>query len=130
MAVTLTRPYQGYTTGQVVDLPSELETALVAQKLATAGGTPTSGAISTTVAGTGGQLLFAGYANVAAAASSVAVTVPGVTAQHKAWAVVAQAAADGTLTQVVRVNCTTNTVTVTGNAAATAATRVAYFVSV
>lgn len=129
MAVTLLRAYQGFTAGQVIDLPAELEAALVAQGLATSGGTLTSGALSTTLAPTGSQLLMSGYAAVAAAASSVALTIPGVTAQHKAWAVVAQAAADTTLTQVVRVNCTANTVTITGNAAATAATRVAFFVS-
>jgi hypothetical protein len=129
MAVTLTRPYQGYQAGQVVNLPAELETALVAQGFATAGGTPTPGNLTTNVAGTGGQILFAGYANVAVGAASVAITIPGVTAQHKAWAVVAQAAADTTFTSVLRVNCTADTVTITGPANATASTRVAYFVS-
>lgn len=130
MAVTLNRAYQGYTAGQIIDLPRELEDALVAQGLATAGGTPTTGALSTTVAGTAGQIVFTGYANVAAGASSVAVTVPGVTTQNKGWGVVAQAAADGTLLRVERVNCTANTVTIFGTANATATTRVAYFVSV
>jgi hypothetical protein len=129
MAVTLLRAYQGYTAGQVIDLPSELEAALVAQGLATAGGTPTAGALTTTVAGTGGQILFAGYANVAIAATSVVITIPGVTAQNKAWAVIAQAAADSTFVTILRVNCTANTVTVFGTAGATAATRIAYFVS-
>ncbi len=130
MAVTLTRAYQGYAAGQVVELSAELEAALVAQKLATSGGTPTSGALSTTAAPTSGQLVQSGYATVAAAASSVVITVPGVTANHRAWAVVAQAAADTTFTSVVRVLCTANTITITGPAAATAATRVAYFVAV
>jgi hypothetical protein len=129
MAVTLTRAYQGYTQGQVVDLPKELEDSLVAQHIATAGGTLTTGALSTTVAPTGSQLVFAGYANVPIGASSVAITVPGVTTQHKGWGAVAQAAADGTLLRVERVNCTANTVTVYGTANATAVTRVAYFVS-
>jgi hypothetical protein len=130
MAVTFTRAYQGFQAGQVADLPSELETALVAQGFATSGGTLTSGAISTTLAPAGSNLYASGFAAVAAGASSVAVTIPGVTTQHKAWAVVAQATADGTLTQVLRVNCTANTVTITGNANATALTRVAFFVAV
>lgn len=129
MAVTLTRAYQGYTAGQVIDLPAELEAALVGQGLATAGGSPTSGALTTSVAATGAQLVFAGYANVAIGATSVVITIPGVTAQHKAWAVIAQAAADATFVTILRVNCTANTVTVFGTASATAATRIAYFVS-
>jgi hypothetical protein len=130
MTVTLLRAYQGYSAGQVVDLPAELEAALIAQGLATTGGTPTSGAIGTVATPVPNQLLLRGSAYVAAGASSVVVTIPGLTAQSVAHAEVNQAAADTTFTSVLRSVCGTNTLTITGPANATAATKVGYIVAI
>lgn len=130
MTVTLLRSYQGYAAGNVVDLPPELEAALVAQGLATDGGTLTSGALGTNATPTMGQLQLRGVAVVPAGQGSVAITIPGLSAKSVAWACVQQAAADGTLLYVARCLCTANTLTIYGNANATAVTRVAYFVNV
>lgn len=128
MAVTLSRAYGGFAPGTVVDLPAELEASLVAQNLATAGGTLTSGALTPNVSGNAAIPVLAGIAVVAAGASSVTVSNPAITATSKATAMVSQAAADGTLTSVLRANCTAGVLTITGNANATAATRVSYIV--
>lgn len=128
MTVTLLRAYQGYAAGAVVDLPAELEAALIAQGLAVNGGTPTSGALSTTATPVPNQLLLRANAYVAVGAASVVLTVPGVTAASAAWASINQAA-DATLTQILRVQCGAGTVTVTGNANATAATKVSVLIA-
>lgn len=128
MAVTLIRAYNGFAAGSVVEFPAELEAALVAQKLATSGGTLTTGAQSSTVAVTPWVPVASGFVSIAAAASSLVVSNPAITSQSKAFAAISQSAADGTLTSIVRVFCQNGSMTITGNAGATAAVRVAYIV--
>ncbi len=130
MTVSLNRSYQGFPAGTVVDLDATTEAALITQGIASSSSAAiTSGNQSITAVPAPWQPAVAGYAAIAAAASSVVITVPGVTAQHKAWAVIAQSGADATLTSLVRVLCGAGTVTITGNAAATAQVRVAYWVT-
>lgn len=127
MTVTLNRSYQGLPAGTVTEFSAELEAALIAQGLASNGGTLTAGALSNTANGLK-VVGFAGTAVIAAAASSVVISNPAITANSKAFAQVAQAAADATLTSVLRVSCAAGAVTITGNAAATAATEVSYLI--
>jgi len=128
MAVTLLQPYQGYAAGQVVDFSKELEDALVAQRLATAGGTPTAGALSTVATPVPNQLILRGIATIAVGASSVAITIPGVTAQSAVFA--SLQFTDATATFIRACVPTANTVTINVNANATAATKIAYLVVV
>lgn len=128
MTVTLSRPYQGFPAGAVVDLSAELEAALVAQGLAVSGGTLSSGAQSTTATPISWQQMFGGVAVIAAAASSVVVSNPAITASSKAIAMINQAAADGTATSIVRCSCAAGALTISANAGATAAVRVAYLI--
>lgn len=116
MAVTLLRAYQGTPAGQVVEYTAELEAALVAQGLATAGGTITTGAQT--------QNTWSGTASVAIGAASVVITNSNIVANTKVWAVVAQAAADATALRVERVVPAAGSVTIYVTAAATAATTV------
>lgn len=114
MAVTLLRAYGGTPAGNVVEYTAELEAALVAQGLATSGGTITSGAQT--------QNTWSGTAAVAIGASSVVITNSNIVANTKVWAVVAQAAADATALRVERVVPAAGSVTIHVTAAATAAT--------
>lgn len=114
MSVTLLRAYGGTAAGQIVEYSSELETALVAQSLATAGGTITSGAQT--------QNTWSGTAAVAIGATSVVITNSNINANSKVWAVVAQAAADATALRVERIVPAAGSVTIHVTAAATAAT--------
>lgn len=107
--------YGQLAAGSVVTLPASTESALIAQGLATtSAATPTTGAYSTNE--------FSGRAAIAAAASSVVITNPFVNANSKIWAVVAQAAADGTLLRVERVVPAAGSFTIYGTANATATT--------
>jgi hypothetical protein len=63
-----------------------------------------------------------GRAAFAATGSSVVITNSSVTAQSTVLAIINQAAADATCTQIVRVSVGAGTFTVFGNAAATATT--------
>lgn len=116
MAVTLNVPYAGYAAGTTRQLRTSIETNLIAQGLgATAADTAiTTGAVTTTEP--------QGRVAIAAGASSVVVTNANITAQSKVWAVVAQAAADGTLLRVERVVCAAGSFTIYGTANATATT--------
>lgn len=114
MTVTLTRAYGGYPAGQVTQLRASTEDALIAAGLATNGGTITTGAVTTTE--------MQGRVSIAAGASSLVVTNANITAESKVWAVVAQAAADGTLLRVERILCADGSFTIYGTANATAAT--------
>jgi hypothetical protein len=122
MTVTLTRPYQGTPAGTVVTYPDSTEAALITQGLAaTAAKTATStGAQSVTAT--------AGTAAIAIGASSVVITNPLVTATSKVFAVVSQAAADGTLLRVERVVPAAGSFTIFGTANATAAVLVDWIV--
>lgn len=112
--ILLGRSYAGYAAGTIVQLPTNVETALIAQGLATTSAGPvTPGAVTTTAA--------QGRVGIAAGQSSVVVTNPNITAESKVFAVVAQAAADGTLLRVERVLCAAGSFTIYGTANATAA---------
>jgi hypothetical protein len=113
--VLLNRAYGGYAAGTIVQLPKDTEDALVAQGLASvSAGPPTTGAVSATY--------FTGKAAIAAAASSVVVTHPACNISSQVFAVVAQAAADGTLLRVERVVPAAGSFTIHGTANATATT--------
>lgn len=116
MTVTLTQPYGSLASGTITELPASTETALIAQGRATTGGTLTTGAYTTTET--------SGTASIAAGASSVVITNANITASSKVFAVVAQAAADGTLLRVERVVPAAGSVTIHGTANATAATTI------
>ena len=115
MTVSLNNPYGNFASGTIIELPATTEAALVAQGLAT-----TSAATVTTGAYTSMQ--SQGTAAIAAGASSVVITSSQVTANSKVMAVVAQAAADGTLLRVERVVCAAGLFTIFGTANATATT--------
>lgn len=116
--VTLNFAYQGYAAGTTVELPASTEASLIAsgQAVDAGNGPPTAGNVTTSASN--------GCVGIAAGQSSVTITNPNITKQSKVWASIAQAAADGTLTQIVRVFCQNGSVTIYGNANATATTQV------
>ena len=115
MTVLLNNPYGSLASGSIVELPASTEAALIAQGLATtSAATVTVGAYTT--------LQSQGTAAIAAGASSVVITSAQVTANSKVFAVVAQAAADGTLLRVERVVAAAGSFTIFGTANATATT--------
>ena len=116
MAVLLNKAYGGNNAGVVREFPSELEAALVAQGIASAS------AIASTTVGAQTSNTWSGTAAIAAGASSVVITNDIIKANSKVWAVVAQAAADGTLLRVERVVPADGSVTIYGTANATATT--------
>ncbi len=69
-----------------------------------------------------------GRCAIAIGASSVTITNRNINAQSTVIAVFSGAAADATLTQILRVTPANGSVTITGNANATAATQVDYLV--
>jgi len=69
-----------------------------------------------------------GRCAIAAGASSVVITNRNVNVQSTVVAVLSGAAADATLTSILRVTPANGSVTITGNANATAATQVDYVV--
>src|SRR5688572_27979211 len=99
MTVLLNRAYGGSIAGAVVSYTSELESALIAQGLATAS------TRATTTTGAQTQNALQGTAAIAAGASSVVITNNLVDVNSHVTAVVAQASADGTLLRVERVVC-------------------------
>lgn len=115
MTVLLNKSYGALAAGAIVELPASTEAALIAQNIAqNSASTPTVGAYSSNE--------FSGTAAIAAGASSVVITNPWVTASSKVFAVVAQAAADGTLLRVERVVTAAGSFTIFGTANATATT--------
>jgi hypothetical protein len=124
MTVLLSRAYAGYPAGATVELPTNTESALIAQGLAT------SAASNTITTGNATANTLSGTAAIAAAASSVTITNDKVDANSKIYAVVAQAAADGTLLRVERIVCAAGSFTIYGTAAATATTYVDWAVLV
>lgn len=115
MTVLLNRSYMGYPAGQVVELATSVEQALIAQGLATSSAAAPTAGNTTTAA-------LQGSAVVAAAASSVTITNPSVGASTKVWACIGQAAADATALYVARVVPAAGSFTIYVNAAATAGT--------
>lgn len=116
MAVLLNRAYGGHAAGTVREFSAELEANLIAQGLASASvvGSITTGAQTSDT--------WSGTVAVPIGSSSVVVTNSLVKANSKVWAVVAQAAADGTLLRVERVLCADGSFTIYGTANATAVT--------
>lgn len=121
MTVLLNRAYGAYPAGAIVELPASTEAALITQNLAQASAaTPTSGAISSNE--------MQGVAVIPAGAASVVITNPNVTASTKINAYVSQAAADTTLTAILRIVCANGSFTIYGPANATAATVCRWFI--
>lgn len=120
MAVLLNRAYEGYLAGTVVNLPTNVETALVAQGLASAStrASTTTGAVTANV--------MQGTAAIAAGASSIVITNNNVDANTIINAYVSQAAADGTLLRVERILPAAGSFTIYGTANATATTLVSW----
>ena len=113
--ILLSKAYNGYLSGTIVSLPTSTEAALIAQGFAvTSAGPVTAGAVTANV--TSGRVTFA------AAAVSLVVTNNLVDANTKIYAVVNQAAADGTLLRIERIVPAAGSFTLFGTAAATAAT--------
>jgi hypothetical protein len=107
------RSVQGYAPGTIVELPASTEAALIAAGLATASnGPPTPGNVSTTAT--------SGCVGISAGSSSVTITNPLISPQTVLYAIIAQAAADATLTDVRRVVCGSGTATIYADANATA----------
>lgn len=120
--ILLNRAYDAYLAGTIVQLTTSIEAALVAQGIASfSAGPVTPGPVSV-----GGQL--AGRVGIAAAGVSVVITSPGITAETKVYAVLAQAAADTTALYVSRVLPAAGSATLFLNAAATAAVAVDWFI--
>jgi hypothetical protein len=122
MAVLLNKAYAGYLAGTVVNLPTNVETALVAQGLAS-----TSTRASTTTGAVTANVLQ-GTCAIAAGASSIVITNDKVDANSIVVAYVSQAAADGTLLRVERVLPAAGSFTIYGTANATATTLVSWAV--
>lgn len=128
MTVTFNRTYGGAPAGAVRDLPAELEAALIAQRIAVNGGTLTTGAQTTESPPVAWGPVAVGVANLVIGQGSVAISNANITAQSKAVAVIAQAAADGTALYVARAHCTAGVLTIYTNAVAAASTRISYVV--
>lgn len=124
MAVLLNKAYMGLNQGATVALATNIENALIAQGLAS------SVAGKATI--TPGNITYNGWTGsvaVPAGASSVTITSPYFDRNTKLLANIGQAAADGTLTSIVRIvaadavaGAAGGTVTIYGNANATANT--------
>lgn len=112
--ILLSKAYRGYAAGTIVQLQTSMESALIAQGLATASAGPvTAGAVTTD--------LFSGRLGIAAAGTSVVLTNPNITTESKFIAYLSNAAADATALYVTRITPAAGSVTFTLNAAATAA---------
>lgn len=116
MAVLLNRAYAGYLAGTVANLPTNVETSLIEQGLASASvvASTTTGAVTANV--------LQGTCAIPAGASSIVITSDKVDANSIVYAVVSQAAADGTLLRVERVVPAAGSFTIYGTANATATT--------
>jgi len=118
MAVLLNRAYQGYLAGTVVNLPTSIESSLVAQGLASAS------AVASTTTGAVTANVPTGICAIAAGSSSVVITNNLVDASTPVWAAVSQASADVTLLRVERILTAAGSFTIYGTANATATTLV------
>ena len=109
--ILLSRPYNGYLAGTVVQLSTQAEAALISQGFATASAGPvTAGNVTTTE--------VHGRVGIAAAGSSVVITNPRFTTESKFAVNLSNAAADSTATGF-RVTPANGSVTITLNAAST-----------
>lgn len=112
--VLLNKSYGGYAAGTIVQFATSLETALIAQGIATTSAGPvTTGNVSTTQ--------NRGRAGIAATGTSVVVSNPAFNAESRFIAYLSNAAADTTATSITRITPAAGQVTFTLNAASTAA---------
>jgi hypothetical protein len=112
--ILLSRNYNGYSAGSIVQLLTSEEASLVAQGLATVSAGPvTPGNVSTTKT--------YGRAGIAAAGTQVVISNPSFTTESKFTAFLSNAAADGTAVSITRIIPAAGSVTFVLNAAATAA---------
>jgi hypothetical protein len=119
MTVLLSRTYAGYPSGNTIQVPTNTETAIIAQGIGASASTaasaaPTTGAVTAN--------LTSGRVAIAAGASSVVVTNSMVDVNSKIFAVINQAAADTTLLRVERIVPAAGSFTIYGTANATATT--------
>lgn len=122
MTALLNRAYEGYISGTTVNLPTNVETSLIAQGLASnaSRANTTTGAVTANV--------LQGTCAIAAGASSVVITNNKVDANSIVIAYVSQAAADATLLRVERVLPAAGSFTIYGTANATATTLISWAV--
>ena len=116
MAVLLNKAYAGNATGTIREFSAELEAALIAQGIAS------DSTVASVTVGAQTCNTYTGTAAIAAGASSVVITNELIKENSRVWAVVAQAAADGTLLRVERVASAAGSFTIYGTANATATT--------
>lgn len=115
--ILLARSYGRYLAGTIVQLATSIEAALIAQGLATTSAGPvTPGAVTTDQP--------AGRVGIAAAGTSVVITGPQFTTESKVFATLSNAAADASALYITRITPAAGSVTITLNAAATAAVAV------
>lgn len=115
MAINLNRPYMGLLAGTVVGLATNIEQGLINQGLASANASKANI--------TPGNIAYQGIQGtvvIATGAKAVTITNPLIDANTKVFATIAQATADGTLTSLVSIVPAAGSVTITGNANATA----------
>lgn len=98
--------------------PSSAGTPFDASSYTDISGTPGAGTVNTN----------RGKAAIAAAAASVVITSPQTTANSTVIAFLNGAAADATLTSILRVTCAAGSFTITGNAGATGAVNIGFIV--
>lgn len=116
MAINLNRGYRGLIGGTVVGLSTNVEANLIAAGYASANASKANI--------TAGNISYDGIQGtvvIGAGTSSVTITNPNIDANTKVFATIAQAAADGTLTSLPRIVPAAGSVTIYGNANATAA---------
>lgn len=116
MAVTLSKNYSGYVSGQTVQLPTPIEAALIAQGYATNAAIANISALSGVVTAN----VMQGTAAIPATGSITIITNNLVDANSVVVAYLCGAAADATLTYVNRVVPANGSFTIFGNAASTA----------
>jgi hypothetical protein len=122
--ILLNKAYGGYLAGTIAQFPTSVEAALIAQGLATLSAGPvTPGNVN---AGNQQQ----GRAGIAAGGTSVVITNGLIQTESKVYAYLSNAAADTTALYITRIQCTSNpgAITITLNAAATAAVSVDWFI--
>lgn len=112
--ILLNRSYAGYAAGTIVQFPTNVETALIAQGIGvTSAGPVTPGAVTTSAS--------QGRVGIAAGSASVVITNASITAESKIYAVLSNASADSTSLYITRVVPAAGSVTIYVNANATAA---------
>lgn len=116
--LTSVNGYKGYLSGSVITIDDPTEAALIAQGLAaTSTAAPTAGAVTL-------QDVPRGRAGISAGTSSVVITNNMARQTSAIYAVINQAVADTTATQVVRTSSANGSFTIFVNANATAVTAV------